>query len=66
MYNINVRKVGKIMLEKIKMWVFERRVRKLIQKKGVVISHSGRQGKVFQGWFMPDGTDTITFIGYSD
>lgn len=54
------------MLEKIKMWFFERRVRKLIQKEGVVISYSDRQGKVFQGWFMPDGTDTIIFIGYND
>ena len=53
----------KIMLEKIQMWFFERRIRRLIRKKGVFVSYSNREGKVFKGWFMPDGTDTIIFIG---
>lgn len=53
----------KIMLEKIQMWFFKRRIRRLIRKKGVFVSYSNLEGKVFNGWFMPDGTDTIIFIG---
>ena len=53
----------KIMLEKIQMWFFERRIRRLIKKKGVFVSYSNLEGKVFNGWFMPDGTETIIFIG---
>ena len=51
------------MLEKIRMWFFERRIRRLIKKKGVFVSYSNREGKVFKGWFMPDETDIIIFIG---
>lgn len=51
------------MLEKIQMWFFKRHIRRLIRKKGVFVSYSNLEGKVFNGWFMPDGMDTIIFIG---
>ena len=45
------------------MFIFERRIRKLIQKKGDNVVKLKQRGKMFNGWFMPDGTDKIVFVG---